>query len=512
MADTPAGPLVPDRLRATAPKLRFWLAVVSGALAAFGQAPFSLQVIAVLGLAGGFVLGASADSLRRALWLGWAFGTGYFAVALNWIVEPFLVDIARHGWMAPFALILLSGGLALFWGAAFGLAHRLGPTPARFALAWVLALSLAELARGYVLTGFPWALIGHIWIDSAAVQLAAFIGPNGLTLLTLALVAGVATLLMQTRRTAWVLAAPLPFLALGALGQSMVPLAQDDARGPIVRLIQPNAPQDQKWDPEHVQTFYRRQLAFTGEAASTPPDLIVWPESAIPWRLNQASEALAQMAKAANGAPVIVGLQRRDGLLAFNALAVIDSDGTATHVYDKHHLVPFGEYIPFGDFAKRFGIRSFAAQDGFGFTPGPGPQVLDLGPLGTALPLICYEAIFPQNITGAAARPDYLLHLTNDAWFGEVSGPYQHLAQARLRAVEQGLPMVRVANTGISAVIDPWGRITASIPLGEAGWIDQALPAARAPTLYSRTGDLPVTALIALGLLVLLTLAMRNRH
>lgn len=514
MADTALASLpVIARLQALTSARCFGLAALMGAFLALGQAPFSLVPIALIGLGVGFSLGAVTRNPRHAFLTGWAFSIGYFGVALHWIVEPFLVDIGRHGWMAPFALILLAAGLGLFWAAAFAIARLLGPSLWRFALAWPLLLGLAELARGYVLTGFPWALIGHIWIDSSAVYLARDFGSQGLTLATLFTVTLMTYPVLRGGSRALLALVPLPVLAFWVWGSLNGPvLTEPVIEGPVVRLIQPNAPQDQKWDPEHVQTFYHRQLAFTGEATNPRPDLIVWPESAIPWRLNQAGEALRQMADASEGAQVIVGLQRREGPRAFNSLAVIGLQGMPTAVYDKHHLVPFGEYIPFGNLAKRFGIRSFAAQDGFGFTPGAGPRVVDLGPLGTALPLICYEAIFPQNITGAGTRPDFLLHLTNDAWFGKIAGPYQHLAQARLRAIEQGLPMVRVANTGISAVIDPWGRIIASIPLGEAGWIDQQLPPPSWPTRYSKTGDLPVALFIALGIVLLLTFRLLKRH
>ena len=179
-----------------------------------------------------------------------------------------------------------------------------------------------------------------------------------------------------------------------------------------------------------------------------------------------------------------------------------------TALYDKHHLVPFGEYMPFGDFFGRFGIDGLAANEGFGYSAGPGPVVLDMGRLGTALPLICYEGVFPQDVGGYETRPDFLLLITNDAWFGQIAGPYQHLAQARLRSAEQGLPMVRVANTGVSAMIDAAGQITAQIPLNEAGWRDAPLPPPLAPTVYARTGDAPM---IAFGALLLLLSFIYNR-
>jgi apolipoprotein N-acyltransferase len=415
------------------------------------------------------------------------------------------VDVARHGWMAPFALVFMAGGLALFWGAAFAAAARFGGP-----LAWAGALALAEIARGYVLTGFPWALVGYIWTDSGALQWAAWIGPFGLTFLTLLLVALTWAALARAAAP-WLPAAPLPFLALTLAGAALAPPPQDLAGRPVVRLVQPNAPQDEKWDPDRVIEFYQRQLGFTAVPGEPPPALIVWPESAIAWPLDVAEPVLGEIAAAAAGIPVALGLNRREDGRWFNALVVVDESGGVAQLYDKHHLVPFGEYIPFGQLSRHIGLRSFAARDGYGYAAGPGPRLIDLPGIGATLPLICYEAIFPQGVRAAPARPDLLLQITNDAWFGEISGPYQHLAQARVRAVEQGLPLVRVANTGVSAVIDPAGRVLAEIPLGQAGFLDHAIPAPRPPTLYARMGDLPVLGVIV-ALLAGVALRRRVSH
>jgi apolipoprotein N-acyltransferase len=208
----------------------------------------------------------------------------------------------------------------------------------------------------------------------------------------------------------------------------------------------------------------------------------------------------------------VTGVQRVEGFRFWNSMAVVGPGGVITGRYDKHHLVPFGEYIPFGDQMYRwFGLVAFAAQEGNGYSPGAGPAVLDLGPgLGRALPLICYEAVFPQDLRRAPGRADWILQITNDAWFGEWTGPYQHLAQAQLRAIEQGLPMVRVANTGVSALIDARGRVVDSLPLGQAGYLDVVLPGALPPTPYQRWGEGPVGLLLAGLGLWLLALARRK--
>ncbi|GGH23493.1 Apolipoprotein N-acyltransferase [Cribrihabitans marinus] len=478
-----------------------------GLAAATGLAPYFLWLVTLPALALLVPLFVTAPGRRAAGWIGWAFGLGYFGFGLVWIVEPFLVDVPRHGWMAPFALVLLAGGLALFWAVAFWAAAAPKRGPGVRVAALAVTWSLAELARAYLLTGFPWAGLAQIWVDSPTALLLAWIGPHGLALATL-LVALPAGLLVARRPGA----APVAGLAvLGLAGAVMLAeaMAPDlSSTGRTVRLVQPNAPQHQKWDPEHAPVFFRRQLAFT--EAAPRPDLIVWPETAIPVWLENAGPTLDRIAGAADGVPVVLGLLRTQGQRIYNSLVVLGADGRVGQTYDKHHLVPFGEYVPLGDLMARFGIAGLAASDGQGFSAGPGPRTVDLGPLGLALPLICYEAVFPQDINRAPVRPAMLLQITNDAWFGSFSGPYQHLAQARMRAIEQGLPMLRAANTGVSAMIDPLGRVTASLPLGRAGHLDAELPAPLPAPLYARTGDTPMLLLL-LAMAAALALWPRRR-
>ncbi len=434
---------------------------------------------------------------------GWAIGAGYFALALHWIVEPFMVDAARHGWMAPFAVVGLAGGLALFWALAFAFSGRFGGGARIAALA--SGLSLAEALRGWIFTGFPWALIGHGLIDSPLAQAAAYLGPHGLSLLMLCAGAGLWLLFERRWRGAAVVIAMLGALYWhGAIAQRTQIAAPEAA--PVLRLVQPNAPQHEKWDPALVRGFYQRMRGFSALAGTggRTPDVIIWPETALPVLLDSAAATFADMIEASGGVPILTGIQRFDGPRLYNSAVLIDGAGQVQALYDKHHLVPFGEYIPFGDALAAVGITAFAAQEGHGYSAGPGPRVMDLGAAGRALMLICYEAVFPHDMRSAPygdlPRPDYLLQLTNDAWFGRLSGPYQHLDQARLRAIEQGLPMVRVANTGVSALIGPRGAVLADIPLGEAGYRDIRLPAPLPPTVYARFGDLPAYVLLILML------------
>ncbi|WP_170340442.1 apolipoprotein N-acyltransferase [Ruegeria arenilitoris] len=485
--------------------LRVVLAAILGALAAFGLAPYGYWIITCIALASVAPLFLASATRARAAWVGWAFATGYFANALSWIIEPFQIDAERYAWMAPFALVFMAAGLALFWAFAFWLARGTREVGPRKVIVLALTLSLVEMARGYVLTGFPWAGMAQIWVDAPAGQLLAWVGPYGLGAATflLALPLGAAVAGPRNGKAfLWPVVAVGIFAGLALVQASNRPRVAET--GHIVRLVQPNAPQEQKWDPSFAPLFFARQIEFT--AADPRPDLIVWPETSVPAWLGSAGPYLEAIAEAAPGTPVILGIQRGDGPRIYNSMIYLDEQGRQTGLYDKHHLVPFGEYVPLGDLMDRFGIHGMAATTGSGFSAGPGAAMLNAGKLGLALPLICYEAIFPQDVSAAPQRPDFLLQITNDAWFGTRTGPFQHLAQARMRAIEQGLPLARSANTGVSAMVDPYGNVIASLPLGQAGFVDAHLPAPLPPTLYARTGDG-----LTLGLLlVLLLLFGRN--
>ncbi|MGR3662947.1 MAG: apolipoprotein N-acyltransferase [Paracoccaceae bacterium] len=477
--------------------------MATGAIIALGLAPFSLiwLTLPALCLAVFFALSCPP---KQAASRGFATGFGYALVSLSWITEPFFVDIARHGWMAPFALFFMAAGFGAFWALGFWAAARISPANSTTrAIAVPVFWTATELLRSYIFTGFPWGLLSYIWIDTPVYQFASYLGPHGLTLLSLGLATAFVTGL-QNRNARTLIATSATGLILAAISPWITTTPATNADAPMVRLIQPNADQNEKWNPQMMPVFYDRQISLTEAAADIPPDIIIWPEVAVPFLLDDPTANFWEIAGAALDATVILGAQRFNGRDVHNSLAVLGHDGEILQTYDKQHLVPFGEYLPAADLLNRFGMQAMAAQFGRGYTAGQGDKLIDLGPWGKVLPLICYEGIFPHEVRDTASRPDWMLMITNDAWFGKWIGPAQHFAQAQARSIELGLPMVRVANTGISGVIDARGQIVDALPQGVAGFLDVRLPAARPPTLYSRFGDAPTLALLfILGLVTL---------
>ncbi|MEM6618473.1 MAG: apolipoprotein N-acyltransferase [Pseudomonadota bacterium] len=468
----------------------------AGLLLALGAAPFSVVWGVFLAIPLMIYLMRDAAGPRAGFALGWWCGTAFFGATLYWIVEPFFVDAPRHGWMAPFALFFVAVGFGLFWGVAGALATRF--SGAGRGLAFVLWLTMAEFLRAHVATGFPWGQISYGWVDTPVFQSLAFAGPHGLTLLT-----RLAAALPMVLRPAWGLGFAAVILAVGwgagtwRLGTPVVETAT------VLRLIQPNAPQDEKWLPEMVPVFFDRALAQTTAAPGPlgPADAVIWPETSVPFLWAESAVGRARMETAAGGRHLIAGHRQFKGPGLYNSLIHLNRSGAVGAEYDKHHLVPFGEYVPLASFAARIGIYGLAAEEGMGFAAGPGPQMLEVDDLPAYIPLICYEAIFPGLAQIDGTRAGWLLHITNDAWFGRFAGPYQHLVQAQARAIEQGLPLARAANTGVSAMIDPLGRVTAALALNTQGHLDVALPASLAPPPYTRFGEGPWLALW-LGMMV----------
>ncbi len=461
---------------------------LAGASVALSQAPLLAWYLAFPGLIWALWRMARPSGMAGGFWAGWFVGAGYFGAYLTWIVSPFLVDPWVYGWMAPFAFLLSAFVLGLFWALASALAVRF---PQRV-LGLAALIAVVELLRGHLFTGFPWAQVGHLWLGSWAEQTVAMIGATGLTVLTL-----LAAALPLLHRVWGGAATALMVVAAMGFGAWRISDPELPMRDVSLRLVQPNAEQHLKWNPNEARLLFQRQLQFT--ATGTPADLTIWPETAVPYLLEYSPEIAGMITTASDGNPVAIGIQRVEGDRGWNSLRVLQGDGVVTATYDKFHLVPFGEYIPYGDVLHDWlGIGAFAAQVGNGYSAGKGPAILDLGPkIGRVLPLICYEAVFP-GIPRSVDRPDWILQITNDAWFGTLTGPFQHFQQARLRALEMGLPLVRVANTGVTAVINARGAVVQSLPFGTTDYLDvPKVPMALSPTLYARWGDLPAWLLLA---------------
>lgn len=498
-----------DRVAGLTGWRRRLLSLLLGAAATAALPPLHAVPVLLVSIPGLLWLIASARTGREAFAVGWWFGFGHFLIGLYWIANALLVDAARFAWLIPAAMAGLPAVLAVFPGLAAAAQRALAPRGVAavpvFAVAWVAA----EWLRGHLFTGFPWNLLGYSWTFSAEMlQIASVVGVYGLSLITVA-VAGLPALLGDTgerRSAAGLQVAGILVLALlwgyGHLRLAPAPsLAASDV---LLRIVQANIDQEDKWRADRRDANFRRYLAMSGAAGS--PDITIWPETAVTYFLSR--ESARRRALAALLAPdtfLVTGAPRISapaGTAAtiWNSVVAIDRSGEIAATYDKSHLVPFGEYLPLRGVLARLGIDKLVYGP-VDYTAGPGPALMRLAAVPAFAPLICYEAIFPGAVAETAARPAWLLNVSNDAWYGISAGPYQHFAMARVRSVEEGLPLVRAANTGISGVVDSFGRVVARIGLGEAGAVDVPLPRALdSATPYGRFGDLTT---LALALLVL---------
>ncbi len=491
---------VSGRLRAGSALRRAAAAALAGAALTLAQPPLSLWPVLFLGWPALAWLTAQTPGPRGAATVGFWAGFGFFLTGLHWVGEAFLVEAAKVWWYAPLmpvAIAALAAACAAFWAGGFALARALWRPGWRGAVALGAAMTAAEIARGTALTGFPWALQAYAWIETPVFQSAAATGAFVLTGLTIAAAAAPAS---AGRRAPAALAVPLFAVALawGAGAWRLAGAPEPGGEGPLVRLVQPNTRQVDKWAPENRGPIFEGLLDLTRRPADGPIALTVWPEVAVTFLFDESPEAIARAAAAAGDAALAVGAVRRDadGRLR-NSLLLYDAGGARAGVYDKIRLAPFGEYVPYAWVLSRIGLGTLG--DGLsGFVPGAAPALFEAPGLTPAAPLICYEAIFPRAVGRAADGAGFLLQVTNDAWFGDSSGPWQHLAQARARAVEQGLPLARAANTGISAMIDAYGRIVAALPLDARGALDSPLPPPAPPTVLRRAGDWPALALWAI--------------
>jgi len=436
---------------------------------------------------------------KGALWVGWLFSFGFLAFSLYWLTFALFVAIDQYWWLVPFASSGLAFGLSIYFGIGTAIAwHVPRERPLGRIVALVGMWSLAWWVYGHALTGFPWNLPGYAWTEFPwLIQIASVIGIYGVTLLVI-LTPALAALLgspFVTRTQGWrATAAGIGIVLLAALfGAIRLP----SAAMPVVpdvrlRLVQPSIQQNLKWVEGRYDDNLRQHMELSLKPADKQPTTIIWSEAAEPFPLENPRNAKIIGAMLKPGQLLITGIDRdltdQNPPSFRDSIQVLNSDGDILATQDKFHYVPFGEYMPLSKYLPM--IKAVAVSD-IEPTPGPGPRTIRLPGLPPAGPLICYEVIFPNDVVDRKDRPDWLIDVTNDAWFGLSAGPYQHFAMMRVRSVEEGLPLANAANDGISGVVDPYGRVTARLGLGKIGVVDADLPKPLPETIYAKVGDGP---------------------
>lgn len=474
------------RLAALTGRKRAYAAIGLGVLSALAFPPLYILPILLLSLPGLMILADSAKRDRGAFWAGWGWGFGHFSASLYWIANALLLDPLKFGWMIPFAVFGLGGLLGLFIGIALYGARRLAPSgPLRvmlFAAFWMAS----EWLRTWFLTGFSWNQIASVWVGITPVaQGVGLIGATAMSFVTILVLTMPSVLAPGGNSTPVnpvkpVAAAWLLLALLAAWGVARVPGAeQPEIPGLRLRLVQGNIPQTAKWQPELLAAHLQDYLHLSAGPTAEPLNAVVWPETAIAYLLDQNPGARGAVAQAAPpGGLVITGVPRAtprgvEPFQIWNSVQAVDELGRIVGSYDKAHLVPFGEYVPLGQYLPLVKVTAGRGD----FSSGSGPKTLSLPGLPPVAPSICYEDIFPGEVAPRGAdRPLWMLNVTNDGWFGNSAGPYQHFAAARLRALEEGVAMVRVGNTGITGIIDPYGRVVVSLPLGVRDILDGGVP------------------------------------
>ncbi|HBV00139.1 apolipoprotein N-acyltransferase [Thalassospira lucentensis] len=488
-----------------------WL--ISGAVAVLALPPFF--VIPVLPVCFAVLLW-SLEGVRcnkGALSAGWWFGTGHFAAGFYWVSHAFLVQPEIYGWMIPFALLGLGGGLAVFPMLAVWASWRLTDGLVRRAVLLAVFWAVAEYLRGHILTGFPWNLLAHIWaFDPAPMQFASVVGVYGLSVVTALFATLPAAVIAGKRGRLAALAGVLIAVALwggGAIRLSLVgptqtdKIAQIDPDVPVVQIVQPNIAQRDKWRPDLQRQHFTKLIDMSRRPAGMDPAqkrIVIWPETAATFFVEDQPVARSQMADVLGPDDILItGAPRTyprdtDEYKVWNAVQVVDSSGEIVASFDKFHLVPFGEYVPFRSILP-FPKLTAGRTD---FSAGPGPKTLEVPGIPSFSPLICYEVIFPGAVVDDANRPEWLLNVTNDGWFGKSAGPYQHLAAARFRSVEEGLPLIRAAYTGVSIMYDPYGRKLAELPLSTSNiLVHPLLSNQNHTTVYSLWRDILFYGIVA---------------
>ena len=463
----------------------YFIFSIGGFLLSLAHPPVAIPYIVLFVLASiGWYWYRNKPSSQESFFCGWFFGFGYFFLSLLWIIEPFLVRPNETGILAPFALILLTASMSVFWGLAFWSATKKNNYSNKFVSLFKLAacLSLAEILRSYLFTGFPWVIFGIAFVETPIGQSLSLCGPYWLTAMIILF-----SFLSITGSKGFLIAITGFFLFF-LYGENRISDNKQFEPSVKIRIVQPNIPQKLKWDQELGDSHLDKLFKLSGKNLEEI-DLIIWPETAVQFFLEHNKEFAKNISERL-GKVIVLGARKylRDQKKLFNSAYLLNETGQLQASYDKKHLVPFGEYIPFALLMKKVGLVAFAGNGITGFTEGQIHNSMTIGKIPAFAILICYESIFSYEVDENISDVEWLIHLTNDAWFGSYSGPQQHLMHLQARAIEQGLPSFRSANTGISAFIDPYGRIIHSLDLNTEGYIDAHLSKKIGTTLYSNWG------------------------
>jgi apolipoprotein N-acyltransferase len=512
-----------DRLGALRGVRVFLVSTLLGALGVLGHAPFHIWPLFGVSIWGLFILVAGASlkpkPMRSGFFVAWSWAFGYFLAGMFWVGNAFLVDADKFAWLMPFAVTALPAGLAIFWGAGGAIAARLWRKDPSHILVFVIVFTVVELARGHLLTGLPWNLPAYIWAPGGVMsQTSALIGPYGLSTITLFLMASPVALMSKNSKTARAIlggvtaAMIVGTISFGAARLHLAgPVDPMQGIGPIISAGQGGFTQKEVWDPANAPRVTETYFELLSSPAVSGSDIIIWPEGAFPYLLLEQPDVLAELSDRLGPRRLVVGSVRRtqspSGDIYANSILSFARAGDALKLegtYDKYHLVPFGEYLPLRGLFSAVGIASLVSYDGE-MTPGPGPSTFVVQGAPLADPRVCYEIVFPHFNPDAATKAGWILNVSIDAWYGDLLGPDQHYAQARARAIESGMPLVRAASGGWSAIVDRYGRPLAQFKSG-TGYATARLPLDAQPTLYGLYGErLPIAILLILVACVLVS-------
>jgi apolipoprotein N-acyltransferase len=504
------------RCRGASLRVRLSLSFVFGSFMALAMPPFGIFVLPWISLPVLMFLLQGARSSWQSFLTGWIFAFGFFIFGLYWIAAAMFVDLAHFWWAVPLAVAGLPAFFAIYYGFGALVAYRIGLDGIAGALMFGLLWFLGDYARGHMFTGFPWNLLGYSWSRALSVlQFTSVGGIYGLSLLTSVAAVLPAALVSRTRISGLVFLGSLVlFVVLSVVGEYRI-LTTSVGVVPFVRLrlVQPDIAQAEKWVESERERYFQDILNLTAQPAQKPITHFIWPETASTYYITEDVEHRAEISdRIPASSLVLTGVIRHDFdadnfMHFYNSLVAVDGLGHIVAGYDKSHLVPFGEFMPL----RRYLPLRTIAGSGVDFTAGTGVRSLRVHGLPLFSPLICYEAIFPGQVVDPDDRPQFLLNITNDGWYGMTTGPYQHFAIVRVRAIEEGLPLVRAANTGISGIVDPLGRVTARLGLGKKGILDGDLPTSLPRTFFARWRERPLWIMVAMLLVTFCCIKAANR-